>query len=210
MNDRELKVVNSNYRAKSLGTTAIVCGALWCLAVGTWWVAGAIDPVGDVEGNVSGLVYGVGYFSLLIAGVLMVLVMARLRQCQGGLGLRGVLGLVLVGLAVPAGVIAAVFVGWGSLMLVGTLLFGTAMIQRDVAPRLPTVAFGFGLSIGAVVWAIIRGFTGTLFQYSGMWGDLWVPNLVGVTVGGLVVAYGLFRLGRWAQGEPVPMPGAQQ
>ena len=191
---------------RTAGVLAMVGAACWLLVPLTWWPAGFLPPVGDVERNLSGIVYGIGYVALFAAGILTMTVMVALNQRHGGLGAAGTAGPLLVAAGIVASVIAAVFIGWGLLMLVGTAVAALAMLDRDLAPRLPTIAFGGGLAAGAGIWALLRGIDGSLLVYSGLWGDYWVANLAGITAGATILAVGLAGLGRWLHREqPAPM-----
>lgn len=186
---------------RAAGTLAIASAVCWLIVPGTWWLAGVLPPVGGVASSASGGVYAVGVMSLLAAGILMMVVMLALAQRHGGLGLRGLAGPLLVGLGIAASALAWVFIGWGLVMLVATAIFAWAMLERDLAPRWPTLAFGGGLALGAAVWAVLRGLDGSLLEYSGLWGDYWIANLAGISVGSIVLAVGLLGLGRWLRSE---------
>ena len=188
---------HSDWPEHQTGALAQWCGLLWLMMVVTWWVAAYLEPVGGVDPGPSAVVYGIGYFSLLVAEVLLVLLSVALVRYHGGLGWRGVTAPSLMSLAVPISVVAVFYVGWGVLVMAGCLLMGGAMRARDQLPRWPTLMMGGGLLAGAVAWALLRLIDGTLLEYSGLWGTSWMANLVGVSVGGSLLAVGLFGIGRW-------------
>jgi hypothetical protein len=103
----------------------------------------------------------------------------------------------LIVFAIPANVIPAHLLCWGSLILVGMILFGTAMLERQLTCRPPTSIFDGALGIGGIFWFILRVMQGTQLQWDGLRGDYWVPNLIGVSVAVLLFALGLFRFGLW-------------
>jgi hypothetical protein len=185
---------------KTAGSLGVASALLWLAVPGLLWLAGVLEPVGKAEGA-SRVVYGIGTLALLGGGALMVIVMRALDQRLGSLGGRGLAGTGLVALGVAASVAAFFYIGWGLLMMIGTILFASAMLGHDAAPRIPTLALGTGVASGGVVWAILRATEGTLLEYRGMWGDSWVANVSGVTVAALILAFGLFGLGRWLRGE---------
>ncbi len=185
------------------GALAQWSGALWLTVVATWWIAGFLEPVGGVDPGPSAVVYGVGYFSLIGAEILMVLLTRALVRVHGGLGARGVLAPAVISLAVPISVVAVFYVGWGLLVATGSALIASAMLQRHLAPPFPTLSLGAGLPLGAIVWAILRAIDGTLFEYSGLWGTSWLANLIGISVGATVLALGLLGIGHWLQSHEV-------
>lgn len=62
---------------------------------------------------------------------------------------------------------------------------------------LVALAFGGAHATGGVVWLALRILQGTLLQWGGLWGDYWVPNLIGVSIAALIFVFGLLRLGGW-------------
>jgi hypothetical protein len=183
------------------GGAAIASALCWLLVPGTWWVAGALPPSGDVGRDMSGLAYAIGDIALLAAGILMLIAMVAIDQRHGGLGSRGSAGTALVGIGVVASLAAWVFIGWGLLMLVGAALFAAAMLDARVAPRWGTLLFGVGPAAGAVAWAALRAIDDSLLIYSGLWGEYWTANLAGISIGSALLAVGLLSLGRWLRGE---------
>lgn len=187
------------------GTLSVVAAALWLATAGLWWVAGLAPPRGEVTYNsldtASGILYAIGAATLLGAAVLTLITLLALDRRHGGLGMVGRVGLVFSALGVIGALAAWVFMGWGLLLTIGTLLVAYAMLGRDIAPRLPTWALGGGLAAGTVSWVVLRSVAGTLLQWGGLWGGFWIANLVGVTVAAALLAYGLLGLGVWMRGE---------
>lgn len=75
------------------------------------------------------------------------------------------------------------------------------MLGHDIAPRIPTLAFGGGFAVGAVAWVALRVAEGTLYQWGELYGGFWTTNMTGLTIGAVIFAYGLFGIGRWLRGE---------
>ena len=130
----------------------------------------------------------------------MVAAMVGLDRRHGGLGAIGAAGLVAAGLGLAGSLLAWVFTGWGSLTMIGTLLFATALWGRDMAPRIPTLLFAAGPIIGASAWAALRERAGSI-DLTELWGEHWFENEVGLTVGGAILAVALLGLGRWLRSE---------
>jgi hypothetical protein len=70
------------------------------------------------------------------------------------------------------------------------------------------MATGTGLAIGAAAWAALRASrVGGPDQH----GDYLVANAAGLTIGSLILAYGLIGIGRWLSSEePVELPDPTQ
>jgi hypothetical protein len=185
---------------RTAGTFAIVSALLWLVVIGSWWLAGLIEPKYELQSAASHIPYAFGAAGLLGAASLMVAAMVGLDRRHGGLGIPGTSGILVGGVGVVAALLAWVFTGWGTLTMIGALLFGVAMWRRDVAPRLPTLLFAGGPIVGALAWSILRIARGTI-DLTGFWGEHWFENEVGLTVGGVILAIGLLGLGRWLRSE---------
>jgi HAAS len=185
---------------RTAGTLAIVSAALWLAAIGSWWVTGLIEPRYEWRSGASSLPDTLGAIALLGATSLMVAAMVGLDRRHGGLGALGAAGIGAAGVGLVAAVLSWVFTGWGTMTMLGALLFGAAVWRRNVAPRLPTLAFGCGPTIGVIAWSILRGARGTI-DLSGLWGVHWFENEVGLTLGVVILAFGLLSLGRWLRSE---------
>ena len=97
----------------------------------------------------------------------------------------------MTALGVATTVFAWAFGVWFTLIAIGAVLFAVAILRRDIAPRLWTIAFGAGLAIGAVVWHAIR------------WLEVGnaTANIFGVTIGALLMLAGFIGLGLWLRSE---------
>ena len=186
--------------SRTAGVFAILSAILWLAVIGTWWVTGLIEPRYDWRTGASRLGDILGAIALIGATGLMVAAMLGLSRRHGGLGILGIAGLGAMALGVAGSSLAWVFIGWGTLTMVGAFLFGVAMWRRDVAPRLPTLLAASGPIVGAVAWAALRSARATI-DLTGFWGEHWFENEVGLTVGGLILAVGLVGLGRWLRSE---------
>jgi hypothetical protein len=185
---------------RTAGAYAIGSAVLWLAVVGAWGVTGLVEPRYEWRSSGSSMTDAFGAAALLGATALMVVAMVGLDRRHGGLGALGTAGLIIAGGGLVAALAAWVFTGWGTLTTLGVLLFGVAMWRRNVAPRLSTLLLGGGPVVGAIAWAILRGARGTI-DLSGLWGEHWFANEVGLTVGGAILAIGLLGLGRWLRSE---------
>jgi hypothetical protein len=185
---------------RTAGTFAIASAALWLAVLCAWWLAGTIDPSWELRSTASTAMYAFGAAALLGAAGLQVAAMVGLDRRHGGLGTFGGAGIAVAGAAFVGCLAAWVFVGWATLMAVGTLLFAIAIWRRDMAPRVPTLAFGGGLAAGAIVWAVLRDRAGQI-DLGGLWGSDWLENEIGLTFGVVILAIGLLGLGRWLRSE---------
>jgi hypothetical protein len=191
---------------KRSGSLAVIGGVLWFTTAGVWWAAGVAPPWGRVDfdsvNTASGVLYGIGAASLLAACVLTFVTAVALNRRHGGLGTMGRVGLAFCGLSVIGAFAAWIFIGWGSMLMIGTILTAIPVTQRGIAPRLPTYAFGIGLAAGGITRIILRAIDGTLGEgWVGLWGDVWIPNLIGVTVAAVLLGLGLVGIGAWLREE---------
>lgn len=133
----------------------------------------------------------VATLALMGAGSLMFVALVGLYRRHGGLGVLGMLGLGVTASGVATTVFSWAFGAWFTLIAAGVLIFAVAILSRDIAPRFWTALFGVGLATGAVVWHAIR------------WLDVGdaTANIVGVTVGALLMLAGLVGLGLWLREE---------
>jgi hypothetical protein len=194
---------------KRSGTLAVGGGVLWLATVGLWWAAGVSPPWGEVEWDTvdttSGMLYALGAATLLAACALTFITVVAVNRRHGGLGTMGSLGVAFCGLATIGAFAAWIFIGWGSMLMIGTILTAIPMLQRGIAPRLPTVAFGAGPLAGGVTAIVLRAVDGSLGEsWVGLWGDLWIPGLTGITVAAALVGFGLIGIGAWLR-EEIPV-----
>jgi hypothetical protein len=182
------------------GTFAIVSGALWLVVIGTWWLAGMLEPRYDLQSGASAISYDVGAAALLGATAFMAAALRGLDRRHGGLGTLGAAGLVIAGAGLIGSFLAWVFTGWGTMTMFATILSGAAMWRRDLVPRAPIALIAGGPLVGAVAWAGLRSSSGPI-DLSGLWGVHWFENQLGLTVGVLILAIGLVGVGRWLRSE---------
>lgn len=191
---------------KRAGTLSVVGALLWLITVGSWWLAGLSPPWGEVEydslNTVSGVLYAIGAASLLAAVLLTFVTVLALSRRHGGLGPAGQVGVVFCALAVIAAFAAWVFIGWGSLLLAGTILTAIALVKRGIAPHLPTLAFGVSMLAGGITAVLLRAVDGSLSSgWVGLWGDQWIPDLIGITVAAVLIGIGHLGIGTWLRSE---------
>ena len=198
-------VVATRFTKRS-GSLAVAGGVLWIIFVGLWWAAGVSPPWGEVEwdtfSGASGILYGIGAGSLLAAVFLTFVAVLALNRRHGGLGRSGQIGLFLCGVSVIGALAAWIFVGWGLMLMVGTILTAVPVLRRGIAPRLPTLAFGVALVAGGATSIVLRTVEGTFaLGWVGLWGRAWIPGLTGITVAAVILSFGLIGLGLWLRGE---------
>lgn len=198
-------VVPTRFTKRS-GTLAVAGGVVWIIYVGLWWAAGVSPPWGRVEweafNTASGVLYTVGAGSLLTATALTFVAVMALNRRHGDLGRLGQIGLFFCGAAVIGAFAAWIFVGWGLLFMVGTVLTAIPILQRGIAPRLPTLAFGIALAAGGITSMVFRAIEGTFaLGWVGLWGRDWIPGLTGITVAAVILSFGLIGLGTWLRSE---------
>lgn len=189
---------------RAAGITAMVSSILWLAMISTWWFGNWREDVdGSWEGTAQ-IAWIIGSAAALGAAGLMVLSMVALYQRHGGLGVLGQAGIALTGLGMAGLLIAWFFQGWGTAMAIGTLLFGAALLRSDIAPRLPTLFFTVGLTLGGITVAVLNIIE---FGYRDVWGDRPTANMIGITIGLVILAGGLLGLGNWLRNEtPVDLP----
>ncbi len=189
---------------RKAGSLGIAAGVLWPATVGLWWLAGVAEPWGEVDydsiNKASGVFYGIGAATLLGACALSFVTFLAIQQRHGGLGMMGRVGLVFTAIGVIGALAAWVFMGWGLMFMIGTVLLGYALLDQDVAPRWASWALTVGVVLGAVTWVVLRSADRTLLQFGGLWGE-WIPNLAGVSVAAVIMGVSLVGLGDWMRAE---------
>jgi hypothetical protein len=198
---------------KTAGTVALVSAAAWFFALAGFWLASSFpdraagtDPDQFILDGQTGS-FLVATMALLAGGALMVVTMVGLYRRHGGLGALGMVGLAVTGLGVATSFFWWAFVVWLTLMGIGTLIFAFAMLRRDIAPRFSTAAWGAGMTVGAVVWSVLRWLE---VGPTDEWGDYWIANVSGMTAGILIMSVGLAGLGLWLRSEqPVALEPAK-
>jgi hypothetical protein len=184
------------------GTLAVFSAAMWLLLAAAWWIAGLTSQSNDhsLGGTVASISYGFGALALLLANPLTILTLIALSQRHGGLGLPGTAGLFIASIGAVGSLAAWVMIGWGAFGIVGLVLFGFAMSNRDIAPRIPTLAFSVSFACGGLVW-LVGHVVGKVAMEVGFWGEDWLANELALTVTALLLAFALIRLGLWLRGE---------
>ena len=177
---------------KTAGLAALVAAALW---VGAILFAG-VYALFDTEALppwlvLVGLVVGASAMTLMAT--------AGLRERHGGFGVLGMAGLIILGIGVAATMIIVWAIPfWMTVQGVGLLFVALAVLPLRVAPRLPTIAYGSGMLLGAIAFGVARGLeVGSPDQ----WGDYPMAYLIGGSVGFAILAAGLLGIGLWLRSE---------
>jgi hypothetical protein len=124
--------------------------------------------------------------------------MIGVNRRMGGMGTVGMIGLGIVAFGVFTSIVAwAVFL-WMTVQGVGYLVFGYAVLRRDIAPRLPTLLVSSGFMVGTIVFVVANllkvGWRDSYGDYPLAWG-------IGVVTGIVIFAVGLIGWGTWLRGE---------
>lgn len=197
---------------RDAGVLAYASAASWIAFPAVWHLGGwlydrlddgttAADKVGS---NTQLVVIAVMGFTLLGAAGTLLATMLCLHARHGGFGIPGMVGIAVTALGAAASLFGWFFIGWGSLLIAGTMLVAVDLWRRGIAPRRVVLATGTGLAIGGVAWAVLRA-----SQVGGpdQHGDYLVANAAGLTIGSVILAYGLIGIGRWLSSEePVELP----
>ena len=171
------------------GLAAIFASVLWAAAVAVYWLA-------DDSDNTSA--YLVWSAIILVASALTFVATLGLRQRHGTLGRLGTVGLVILGFGVVFSIIAWAAPFWMAVRGVGMLFVALAAMPLRVVPRLPMIAYGSGMLLGAITFVIAREMeVGSVDQY----GDYPLALAIGLVVGLGITAAGLFGLGWWLRSE---------
>ena len=129
---------------------------------------------------------------------------AGLRERHGGFGKLGMAGLIVAGVGVVVTLIVAWAIPfWMTLQGVGYLFVALAVLPMRMAPRVPTIAYGSGLLVGAITWAIARSLeVGSVDEF----GDYPLAYVIAGAAGYVILAGGLFGIGLWLRSEePAPI-----
>jgi hypothetical protein len=189
---------------KSAGNIAFLSAALWIVGLLGLLVTALfedrparVDPEAFVA---DGQTVSWMLTTLVVAGAgaAMIIVMIAIQRRHGGLGLLGLVGIAVTCLGVAATVVLWAFGFWLSLMAIGTLLFGIAALRRDVVPRVWTLTWCGGMTVGAALW-----YTLSWLEIGGVDsnGDNASADFVGFYLGVLIMTVGLVGLGRWLRSE---------
>jgi hypothetical protein len=185
------------------GSLAVVCAVLFPSVLVAWWIGGALEPWGRVDRNVTAVFWVFGWVAVLTQGVLLVALTLRLSTRHGGLGRAGRAALSLIASAAVAMVSAWVFMVWAGLLAAGLALLGITLVRRRLIPRPAAIALGSSFLFGGLVWAALRLADASLLQWGGLYGDHWIANMTGLTVGVAILSVGVIGIGRWLRNEEV-------
>ncbi len=184
---------------RTAGKLALIAAAAWCAVAIGWTLSYVIEErTGRWEGSAAQTFWMMAAGALLGAGALTVAVLVALHQRHGGLGILGWAGIGIGGLGAASGLVGWFVWGWGLLIGLGTLLIAAAVVQRDIAPRVPTILMAAAWPMAGTVAGLLR------FAEAGsrdQWGDYPLAITVGLTVGCVIFASGLTGLGRWLAAE---------
>ncbi|MGI9609450.1 MAG: permease prefix domain 1-containing protein [Acidimicrobiia bacterium] len=172
------------------GTFALVAGGLWLISATSYALTNAMGW--------DGFDYWLFSAAVLVAGVLGLLAMIGVGKRLGGLGLVGMVGLVITGLGVVMSFFAWAVPAWMGLQGVGMLVFGIAVLGRDVAPKWATLLVSSGFIIGVIAF-----FVGTAAEVGepDSYGDYPVAWQIATVVGTVLVAVGFIGWGLWLRSE---------
>lgn len=194
---------------RTAGRTAIASAFAWIAALGTMALSAAVpssfgsDPTAFIA-DAETLAYLIGSSLVLLAGGLLVVTLAGVTRRHGGLGAIGTIGLGISVLGVAASLVTWAIVLWMPLMGIGLLMFAVAVLQRDIAPRIPTALLGVGMVTGSAAFFVLRWLE---VGQPDRWGDYPLAFGVGISVGVISTALALLGIGRWLRGEdPVDLP----
>jgi hypothetical protein len=109
-----------------------------------------------------------------------------------------VVGIGCSGVGAAASIFGWFYVGWGSLLAIGTGLVGIELWRRGLAPKLSVLAMGGGLATGAVTWGVLRI---ARVGRPDEWGEYGIANAAGFAVASVALAVGLIGIGRWLRSE---------
>jgi len=182
---------------KTAGLAALWASGMWVAAI----LFAGVYSLLDTEASSPWLVL-VGL--VVAASALTLMATAGLRERHGGFGVLGMAGLIILGIGVAATLILAWAIPfWMTVQGVGLLFVALAILPLRVAPRLPTIAYGSGMLLGSIAFAIARALeAGSPDE----WGDYPVAYMIGGLVGFTILAAGLLGIGLWLRGEePAPI-----
>lgn len=178
--------------SNTAGTLAQVGSSVWLIALIIF--AFALGLTEDSETTV----YFIWSASILVAGVLTFIATLGLRRRQEKLGGLGTTGVVILGAGVIVSLISWAIPLWMTIEGVGMLLVVLSIRPIGVAPRAPLFAYGSGMLIGAIIFFVLTSMkVGTPDSY----GDYPLAWVIGLVVGLLIVAGGLFGIGRWLNSD---------
>lgn len=194
---------------RTAGTTAIASAITWVAALTVLGIAAVVpssfrsDPTAFIP-DAETIATMIGATLVLLAGVFLIVTLVGLVRRHGGLGAIGMIGFGISTLGVVASFIIWAVVLWMPLMGIGLVVFSFAVLQRDIAPRIPTALLGGGMLTGSVLFFVLRWLE---VGQPDQWGDYPLAYGIGITVGVVTTAIALLGIGRWLRSEePIDLP----
>jgi hypothetical protein len=188
---------------RDAGAMAIGAAVLWPLVLVCWMVSGLLDD-GD-WGPVPMIPWLAGVGCLLSGVGLTLVAMMALGRRLGGFGPVGRIGMVLVGVALPAAIMAWFTLGWSALVGLGVTLCAVAAWPARLAPRWALLVVGTAGPIAAVTRATLRSLE---VGQPDEWGDYPVATYGSISVLAGLLCVGLWGLGQWLRHETPASLGA--
>ena len=180
------------------GLMGMWAGALMLLLPIGWTLSMIAEERSGDWGGVERAFFITGAFALLGSAALGLLLLIGLTKRHGGFGVPGYVGLGLVALGIPASLIAWWIFGWGMLYGAGLAVFGVLMLGRQISPRVPTFALGFGMLAGVGAFVLLDAIE---IGFRDSYGDYPVALAIGAWVMCGVTAYGFYSIGSWLRSE---------
>ena len=124
--------------------------------------------------------------------------MIGISKRLGRLGTLGMVGLTIAALGVFSSIIAWAIFLWMGIQAVGYLVFGYAVLRRDIAPRTPTLLVSSGFIVGSVAFVVAN-----LLEvgWRDSWGDYPLAWTIGTATGVVILAAGFAGWGMWLRTE---------
>jgi hypothetical protein len=135
---------------------------------------------------------------ILVGGVLGLLAMIGINKRMGGLGTVGMIGLGIAAFGVFTSLVAwAVFL-WMTVQAVGYLVFGYAVLRRDIAPRTPTLFVSSGFIVGSIAYVVANLLK---VGWRDSYGDYPLAWAIGTVTGIVIFSVGFIGWGTWLRSE---------
>jgi hypothetical protein len=177
------------------GTLALVAAAFWLIGAGIVWI--------ELATRSNGTDWEVGYLGWAIAvaaaGMLGLFIMVALGRRHGGFGAVGLIGLVITSLGVLLSLSATwAAPAWMGLIGIGYLITGIKMFGPNLAPKVATALFTFGMLAGVAAFFVADALEVGSVNSDG---DRLASSIIGVVMGQGLTALGLIGLGLWLKNE---------
>lgn len=195
---------------RNIGVVAIFGALAWIGSVIAWWTAAIIgQPTGvHMVWNPSTPgyeIYQAATNMFVVAIVALLVTMAGLHKRHGGLGILSWVAMIFVFYVFQIASVtqssSGAFQAWGTVTTIGMLLFAIPLYRRDLAPRTGVLALAAGGLLGTATWVALRILAGPHREWGGLLAQYWTINLPAVSIGILVLAVGMLRLGVWLRRE---------